>query len=328
MNCLVAAVHACPLHQSAHQPPPSLVALLLPLSLRCRVVAGTSLAAVLATALTSTATFTSAGCLDLPASLLVCAPAVVFAPVGARLATKMDCAALKRLLGYFLLAAAPLIPIKSWLFAERGQHAGREAHEAATSGGKQLASSGQDATGVEVTANVGPAADGLEAAEVEPVGSQVGSWLQQLRQEMPSAPVAGGLLATGAAAGFASGLLGIGGGTVGEVGAAAVRLETTALQLARLAANPLALLKIAWPSADRCHCHLAAATPMVALLMPFSQATVLGTTLLAMIPPTAVGLLQHYRSVAAFSLHLSAVLPAVQSAACSMIFGLPLGRSI
>jgi hypothetical protein len=59
------------------------------------------------------------------------------------------------------------------------------------------------------------------------------------------------LAATGAAAGLASGLLGVGGGVV--------------------------------------------VTPLLALLMPFPQATVLGTSLLAMIPPASVALLQHQR---------------------------------
>lgn len=38
-----------------------------------------------------------------------------------------------------------------------------------------------------------------------------------------------------------------------------------------------------------------AATPMVALLMPYGQATVLGTSLAAMVPTTAAAVLQHSR---------------------------------
>ena len=38
-----------------------------------------------------------------------------------------------------------------------------------------------------------------------------------------------------------------------------------------------------------------AVTPVVALVMPYSQATVLGTSLLAMVPPSAAALLQHHR---------------------------------
>ena len=35
------------------------------------------------------------------------------APFGARLTSKLDCAALRRILGYFLLAAAPMVPLKA-----------------------------------------------------------------------------------------------------------------------------------------------------------------------------------------------------------------------
>ena len=59
------------------------------------------------------------------------------------------------------------------------------------------------------------------------------------------------LAAIGVTAGLASGLLGIGGGTI--------------------------------------------VTPLLSLISPLPQAAVLGTSLLAMLPPSAVALAQHYR---------------------------------
>jgi hypothetical protein len=77
-----------------------------------RLVSGTSLAAVLSTALVSAYTYSSSGCVDLAAASLVSPAAMLTAPLGARLTTRLDCAALRRILGYFLLAAAPLVPLK------------------------------------------------------------------------------------------------------------------------------------------------------------------------------------------------------------------------
>lgn len=78
-----------------------------------RVVSGTSLAAVLATALSSAYTYSAAGCVELGAAALISPAAMLTAPLGARLTSRLDCTALRRILGYFLLAAAPLVPLKA-----------------------------------------------------------------------------------------------------------------------------------------------------------------------------------------------------------------------
>lgn len=93
--------------------PACLIACLLGISLRLRVVSGTSLAAVLATAISSAYTYSSAGCVDLGAAALISPAAMLTAPFGARLTSRLDCTALRRILGYFLLAAAPLVPLKA-----------------------------------------------------------------------------------------------------------------------------------------------------------------------------------------------------------------------
>jgi hypothetical protein len=44
--------------------------------------------------------------------MLISPAAMLTAPLGARLTARLNCTALRRILGYFLLAAAPLVPLK------------------------------------------------------------------------------------------------------------------------------------------------------------------------------------------------------------------------
>ncbi|KAI7836512.1 hypothetical protein COHA_009613 [Chlorella ohadii] len=217
-----------------------------------KILSGTSLVAVLTTACISTATFAANGCIDLPASLLIAPPAVLLAPLGARFTSRLNCNALKRLLGWFLVVAAPLVPLKAYMFASR-------AEQLAAAGAAGTA--GTAADGAAEAAKLAAASSTTEASSSSSSsssgsnkGSQLGGWeaqLQRLRDGMPSPLRAAGLVATGALSGFVSGLLGVGGGTT--------------------------------------------ATPLVALIMPYSQATVLGTTLAAMVPTTAAAVAQHQR---------------------------------
>lgn len=161
-----------------------------------RVVSGTSLVAVVGTASASAGTFAREGLTDYAAAALLGGAATLSAPLGARMTARMDCAALRRTLAWFLAGAAPMVPLKA--VALRARESGE--------GGKEK----------------------FDAAA--------------------SAPT---LVAVGATAGFASGLLGIGGGTL--------------------------------------------VTPLLALVSPLPQAAVLGTSLLAMLPPSVVALGTHYR---------------------------------
>lgn len=165
-----------------------------------RVITGTSLVAVLATASVSTVNFVQGGQIDFAAAAVVGAAAMISAPLGARATAALDGIALKRALAYFLLCAAPLVPLKALAFAKNAKTE------------KAKIDDGFDAT-------------------------------------TPSR--ASSLAAIGACAGFASGLLGIGGGTI--------------------------------------------VTPLLALTTPLTQATVLGTSLLAMLPPSAAALVSHAR---------------------------------
>lgn len=172
-----------------------------------RVITGTSLVAVLATASVSTVNFAQGGQIDFTAAAVVGAAAMVFAPLGARATAALDGVALKRALATFLLCAAPLVPLKALAFAKRGDGARAEK------------------TALHI--NHSRSFDALAPAR------------------------ASSLAAIGACAGFASGLLGIGGGTI--------------------------------------------VTPLLALTTPLTQAAVLGTSLLAMLPPSAAALAQHAR---------------------------------
>lgn len=194
-----------------------------------RIVSGTSLAAVVSTALASSAVFAQGGCVDVAAAALIAPAAMLTAPLGARLASRLDCNALRRILGYFLIVVAPLVPLKSQLLSGRAAPAAPAAEANAEAGQRPS-----------ITA---------AAADKDPL-----SFLarQVAAIEAMGAPTAALFLGAGAAAGVLSGLLGIGGGTV--------------------------------------------VTPLLALAMPHDhQATVLGTSLLAMAPPAAVGLAAHAR---------------------------------
>ena len=77
-----------------------------------RLVSGTSLVAVVSTALAASATYAQSGCVDPAAALLISPAAMLAAPLGARWTARLDCRALRTALGCFLVAVAPLVPLK------------------------------------------------------------------------------------------------------------------------------------------------------------------------------------------------------------------------
>ena len=191
-----------------------------------RIVTGTSLIAVLSTAAVSTYNFSQGGCVDQTAAAILGASAMLSAPIGARLTARMDCNQLRRLLAYFLLCAAPLVPVKAAVFMAR-EGAGEPTPE--TNHDRDRAED-EDGTTTTTTASRRRGSDDATF---------------DATSEAPK------LAAIGVVAGLASGLLGIGGGTV--------------------------------------------VTPLLALVSPLPQASVLGTSLLAMLPPSAMALAQHHR---------------------------------
>lgn len=201
------------IHPSSQPPPPAPAGR--------RILSGTSLVAVLTTACISTATFAANGCIDLPASLLIAPPAVLLAPLGARFTSRLNCNALKRLLGWFLVVAAPLVPLKAYMFASRAEQlAAAGAAGAADAAGAAAADAAGDAAAVSAAASSpaeAPSSSSSGSGDSD-AGSQLGSWeaqLQRLRGSMPSPLRAAALVATGGLSGFVSGLLGVGGGTTG-----------------------------------------------------------------------------------------------------------------
>jgi len=83
-----------------------------------RLVSGTSLTAVVTTGVFSTLSYLGAERVDLGAAACICATAMATAPLGARLTARLDCQALRRVLGYFLVGVSPLIPLKTFLIEQ------------------------------------------------------------------------------------------------------------------------------------------------------------------------------------------------------------------
>ncbi|PRW45493.1 4-toluene sulfonate uptake permease [Chlorella sorokiniana] len=216
-----------------------------------RLVSGTSLAAVVSTAVASAYTYSAQGCIDLGAAALISPAAMLTAPLGARLTARLNCTALRRILGYFLLAAAPLVPLKAYLLSRDTAAAAAAAAEESSAG----AAAGGAVAGAGLSEAAGTAAAAAAARPAGPSGSSAATSteLSRLAQGIHFPPPATSalLVATGAVAGVASGLLGVGGGLI--------------------------------------------VTPLLALTMDYPQATVLGTSLLAMIFPASAALLQHQR---------------------------------
>jgi uncharacterized membrane protein YfcA len=159
-----------------------------------RLLSGTSLAAVVATAAAATPAYVSAGAVDAAAAAAVGGAALLAVRAGAGAALAARPRALRTALGAFLLVAAVLVPARTALLTLRG--AGDE--EGGRGGGEEegAASASDAASPVSSSSSLPPAA----AAAAAPAS-------------LLDAPGrTAGLLATGAAAGFASGLLGIGGG--------------------------------------------------------------------------------------------------------------------
>ena len=149
-----------------------------------RVLTGTSLGAVISTALASGSVFMSHDSVDVASASLIAASAMLTAPIGARLTSRLDCRQLRKILGYFLLGAAPLVPLKAVLATspEGGDGAAADEEERSSE----------------------PNDDGIVATIV--------SSLEEQFRESPLAAVQ--MLAIGGTAGLFSGLLGIGGGTI------------------------------------------------------------------------------------------------------------------
>jgi uncharacterized protein len=212
-----------------------------------RVVTGTSLIAVLSTAAVSTYNFSASGCVSVEAAAIVGGAAMLSAPVGAKLTSRMDCNALRKLLACFLLGAAPLVPLKAWIMA--GRDAAAVGGEGEEDQGDDVATS--DSSSTSTRAPHWTDGDGDANESKSKSKSNAAAAAAAAAASFDARAAAPQLAAIGLAAGLASGLLGIGGGTI--------------------------------------------VTPALALASPLPQAAVLGTSLLAMLPPSAAALVAHRR---------------------------------
>jgi len=147
--------------------------------------------------------------------------------VGAQLTSRLDCAGLRRVLAYFLLCAAPLVPLKVLVFKMREW---KEKEEDTGAGGSSTPSAGADAatdhgSNVKKSATVwasGPSAIADRAGGGDGGGgvkTESGVAAAAAKEEEGAVPfdakaIAPQLAAIGITAGLASGLLGIGGGTI------------------------------------------------------------------------------------------------------------------
>jgi uncharacterized protein len=228
-----------------------------------KLVSGTSLAAVLSTAVASAATFASGGCVDVAAAAIISPFAMMTAPFGARLTTRLNCITLRRILGYFLFCVAPLVPLKAYLLGEKtvieakNSIAGEENEDDGTRAAVAVAGVVEATTIPSLISLPPPSTATLppqrDISPLLPISS-ISSYFEEQYREIKDmgGPTITLLAATGAIAGLASGLLGIGGGTI--------------------------------------------VTPLLALVLPpGNQATVLGTSLLSMVLPSSAALVQHAR---------------------------------
>jgi uncharacterized membrane protein YfcA len=224
-----------------------------------KLVSGTSLAAVLSTAVASAVTFGSGGCVDVAAAMVISPVAMMTAPFGARLTTKLNCITLRRILGYFLFCVAPLVPLKAHLLAggKEEKDKGKKGEDVVVVVDSKLVVAENTATTAATIVSLPPPPQiPLPLSPAIPLLqlSSFSTYLEQQYNEIlkMGAPTISVLAATGAIAGLASGLLGIGGGTI--------------------------------------------VTPLLALVLPpGNQATVLGTSLLSMVLPSTAALAQHAR---------------------------------
>ncbi|WIA20878.1 hypothetical protein OEZ85_005225 [Tetradesmus obliquus] len=206
-----------------------------------RIISGTSLAAVATTGATAGAVYWSSDCVDARSAAVLAATAVLTAPFGAKMTHRVDCQRLRTMLGYWLYFVAPLVPLKAFLFSNQQEQQQQQQQP------QQQHEQQQPAQGAAAAATSSP--QGCWASS----SSSSSSWGSRILQELQQPPSAkdAALAATGSLAGFASGMLGIGGGTV--------------------------------------------VTPLLALATGAPQQVVLGTSLVAMVLPSVVGLAQHQR---------------------------------
>lgn len=206
-----------------------------------RVISGTSLAAVIATGAAAGSVYWGASQVDLVSAAVVASSALLTAPMGARATHAFNCNTLRGFMAYWLFLAAAAVPLKAYLFSGRAAQA-----PDAAAGANTTSSGGGGGGGDRSRQEAGAPSSQADGGAPEAGG---GAAISSSLRSLCSADLV--LAATGAVAGFASGLLGIGGGTI--------------------------------------------VTPLLAICTDLTQTEILGTSLAAMVLPSALGLAQHFK---------------------------------
>ncbi|GAX80459.1 hypothetical protein CEUSTIGMA_g7898.t1 [Chlamydomonas eustigma] len=188
-----------------------------------RVISGTSLAAVIVTGATSGVVFHAHGEADFTSAAVVALTAVLMAPLGAKATHLVDSQRLRMLMGYWLYFVAAMVPLKTYLPSRNvpllSPVAQQQDKESALQGMTSLVDlsatppSASLGNGTQ-SSNHGPAVaiDTSSSSSSYSASASTGHYLAlELRDLRPSDAV---LAATGVVAGFASGLFGVGGGTI------------------------------------------------------------------------------------------------------------------
>ena len=224
-------------------------------SLPPRVSSGTSLAAVVATGFCAGAHYAKEGCVDATAAVTVATAAVATAPLGAMCTARVRPKALRRILGIFLMGVAPTVPIKRYLQRHSMMEGNVETESKETCARVEERAANRIGRAMEEKAATEEqtAADGPDVAEerCSVVHGTEGKLAGTFSIAGHPTERLAFMASTGALAGFASGLLGVGGGVI--------------------------------------------VTPSLSLATALPQAAVLGTALVAMVPPSLAALGQHAR---------------------------------
>jgi len=175
-----------------------------PMCLQARHASATSLVAVVGTGLVSAILYGAQGQVDVVGAGLLATSAMLTAPFGAKATMKINNNRLKAIMGMFLMVVAPAVPLKDMLLEQsNAKHDKKEKEKAAAAADQASASAPTSSQVVPLTP--------FERVVAE-LKKCPGFF--SLENDTERAKYSASLLATGTAAGFASGLLGIGGGMI------------------------------------------------------------------------------------------------------------------
>lgn len=253
--------------------------------MQARHASATSLVAVLGTGVVSAVLYGLQGQVDLVGAAILASASVLSAPAGARMTMKINNTRLKTLMGLFLMLLAPAVPLKEAFLMKSA--------DTSTDAAKELQAP-------EAAAGEGEASGGIFQAAKGLIEKSPGFMALPSDQQ----PVyAASLVVTGGLAGFLSGLLGIGGGMiVTPVLALMSGMPQVGPRCPCLCPGSQSSLA----SSNRrgkgrglpCAPSSSSTVPRLSLLCSppqlVSQAAVVGTSMVAMVFPSARGLYTHH----------------------------------